>query len=185
MAVISAKPTVDARKYWPQLFGGLLGVPSVTTVVGVSWNPTIRTFKVGEGGWTDPGGGRIRRNPVEDDLRRIDNNIQDLDAIVDATRPSPLQRYPLADRATFEKTLTLSDFSFVSPATVQVRCFLDFAEFNDDGFGNDPEIWEIGLFSDHPVASGEKLMVAYGNFPMEVKNSGKPLENLVRIRFGV
>ncbi len=184
MAIISAKATVDARKYWPQLFGGLLGAPSVTTVVGVSWNPLIKTFKVGEGGWMDPGSGRVRRNPAEDDLRRVDNNIQDLDAVVDSTRLLAQQRYPATDRAVFQKNLVPSDFTFVSTSTLQVRCFLDFAEFNDDGFGNDPEIWEIALFSDHPVAGGEKLMVAYGTLPMEIKNSGKTLENLVRIRFG-
>lgn len=182
MAIITAVITEDARKYWSQFFGLLLGNPSVTTVVGTSWNPAIKSFKVGEGGWTDPGSGRIRRNPVEDDLRRIDNNIQDIDAIVDGTRLVPDQRYPIAsDRASFEKTLILSDFTLEAPSTLRVRCFLDFADFNDDGFGDPPEIWEIGLFSDHPTAIGQKLMVAYGTFPKEIKTGATPIENIVRI----
>jgi hypothetical protein len=179
MAIIPAKVTVDARKYWPQFFGGLLGVPSTTTLVGTSWNPIIKTFKVGEGGWLNPG--PTRRDPPEDDLRRLDNNIQDIDAIVDPTRPGLSQRYAADQRAFFEKAVTLSDMAFESPTTLRVRCLLDFGEFNDDGFGNDPEIWEIGLFSDHPTVAGQKLMVAYGTFPLETKNGSKQLENLVRI----
>lgn len=181
MPTITAVVTEDARKYWSQFFGLLLGSPSVTTTVGVSWNPSIKTFKVGEGGWIDPGSGRVRRTP-EDNLRRIDNNIQDIDAIVDSTRAAPDQRYPSPDdRAFFEKSLVPSDFTYEAPSTLRVRCFLDFADFNIDGFGNFPEIWEIGLFSDHPTAIGQKLMVAYGTFPMEIKDGASPVENVVRI----
>lgn len=182
MTLVTAIITEDGRKYWSQFFGSLLGVPSTSTVVGVSWNPMLKTFKVGEGGWKDPGSGRVRRNPVEDNLRRVDNNIQDIDAIVDGTRAVVDRRYPLAsDRATFEKTLLLTDFTFEGPSTLRVRCFLDFADFNDDGFGNFPEIWEIGLFSDHPTAPGQKLMIAYGTFPKEIKTGATPIENIVRI----
>lgn len=181
MAVITAVVTEDARKYWPQLFGLLLGDPSTVTDVGFSWNPAIKTFKVGEGGWVDTGAGRVRRLPT-DNLRRVDNNIQDIDAIVDGTRALVDQRYPAAaDRAFFEKALITSDFTFEAPSTLRVRCFLDFAEFNSDGFGNFPEIWEIGLFSDHPTAVGQKLMVAYGTFPLEIKDGASPVENVVRI----
>jgi hypothetical protein len=183
MAIIPAKVTEDARKYWPQFFGGLLGNPSTTTLVGISWNPILKTFKVGEGGWIDPGPGRVRRDPPEDNLRRLDNSIQDIDAIVDPTRPLINQRYVAVDRGNFEKALVGSDFLFETPTTLRIRCFLDFAEFNNDGFGNDPEIWEIGVFSDHPTVAGQKLMVAYGTFPKETKNITKQLENIVRIVF--
>jgi len=181
MAIIPAKVTVDARKYWPQFFGGLLGNPATSTIVGTQWDPIIKTFKVGEGGWTNPG--PVRRDPPEDDLRRLDNSIQDIDAIVDATRPVMSQRYTASTRASFEKALVLGDFTFETASTLRVRCFLDFSEFNDDGFGNPPEIWEIGLFSDHPTVSGQKLMVAYGTFPEEIKNVSKQIENIVRIVF--
>lgn len=184
MAIILAKVTVDARLYWPQFFGGLMGAPSTSTTPGSSWNPIIRSFKVGEGGWIDPGGGRIRRDPPEDNLRRLDNSIQDIDCVVDPTRPSLSQRYPNPqDRASYEKTLTLADFLGEAPTTLRVRCFLDFGEFNDDGFGNPPDIWEIGLFSDHPTIIDQKLMVAYGTVPKQTKNGSKQLENLVRIVF--
>lgn len=181
MAIVSARITVDTRLYWSQFFGGLLGNPSVTTIPGISWNPVLRHFKVGEGGWLDLGSGRVRRNPVEDDLRREDNNIQDIDAIVDPTRPLLSQRYPAVDRAFFQKTLDPSDFTFESPSTLRVRCFLDSAEFNDDGNGNSPEIWEIAVFADHPIVSGEKLMVAYATVPQQIKTNARPLENIVRI----
>ncbi len=183
MAYIPAKVTEDARKYWPQFFGGLLGVPSTSTVVGVSWNPLPQTFKVGEGGWIDPGSGRVRRDPPEDNLRRLDNNIQDIDAVVDPTRAVMSQRYAATERASFEKALAPGDFFFEAPSVLRVRCLLDTSEFNDDGFGNNPEIWEIGLFSDHPTVPGQKLMVAYGTFPKETKN-GQQIENVVRVIFG-
>ena len=47
-----------------------------------------------------------------------------------------------------------------------MTCFLDFGEFNDDGNGNDPEIYEIGLFN------SDAEMVAYGTFPTVIKNAG-------------
>jgi hypothetical protein len=180
-SAITATVTADARKYWSQFFGLLLGNPSTTTAVGTTWNPTLRSFKVGEGGWTDPGSGRVRRNPVDDNLRRLDNNLQDIDAIVDVTRATLDRRYPADSRAFFEKALVPGDFTFEAPSTLRVRCFLDFSEFNSDGFGNFPEIWEIGLFSDHPTTTGQKLMVAYAAFPKEIKNGSNPLENIVRI----
>jgi hypothetical protein len=182
-STLTATITADGRKYLSQFFGLLLGNPSTTTIVGTSWNPIIKTFKVGEGGWIDPGSGRVRRNPVEDNLRRLDNNIQDLDAVVDTTRASIDRRYPADSRAVFEKTLITSDFIFEAPSSLRVRCFLDFSEFNTDGSGNFPEIWEIGLFSDHPVVSGQKLMIAYATFPKEIKNGSTPLENIVRLSF--
>lgn len=193
MATILATVTEDARKYWPQFFGGIFGIDAVTTPGTPTWNPTLFTFKVGEGGWIDPGGGAVRRTP--DPALRIvaasPNDIQDLDAIVDPTRLVVDQRYPSDSLATFEKALVPSDFTYVAPSTIKVRCFLDFGDFNDDGFANSPEIWEIGIFSDHPlfarVAAGtpgaKRLMVAYGTVPKELKDSAKQLSHTVRISY--
>jgi len=183
MPVVPGVVTEDARKYWPQLFGGLLGDPSTTTSVGVSWNPVFTHFKIGEGGWIDPGGGKVPRTP-DAALRRLSSPlIQDLDAVVDPTRAVIDQRYASQERATFEKALVPTDFLFEAPTIIRVRCLLDFAEFNDDGFGNDPNLYEIGIYSDHPTESGEKLMVAYATFPLQVKDNSKQIENLVRIVF--
>lgn len=182
MAVVPGVVTADARLYLPQLLGGIYQ-PGTTTVAGSIWNPTLTHFKVGEGGWIDPGSGKVPRTP-DPALRRLSAPlIQDLDAIVDATRAPIDQRYAVDERATFEKALTSGDFLFEGPTTIRVRCLLDFAEFNDDGFGNDPEIYEIGVFCDHPVEAGEKLMVAYGTFPVQTKDNSKQLENLIRITF--
>jgi hypothetical protein len=176
MPVIPGVVTEDARKYWPQFFGNLLS----------SWDPIFTHFKVGEGGWIDPGTGAEPRTPV-DDLRRLTSPlIQDIDLIVDSTRAAIDQRYPHPGGGYvgyYQKALTGGDLVFETPSTIRVRCLLDFAEFNDDGAGNYPEIWEIGIFSEHPTEAGEKLMVAYGTFPMQVKDNTKQLENLVRITF--
>ena len=182
MAVILGVVTEDCRKYWPQFFGTLLGISDgVTTQVPQAWNPLITHFKMGEGGWVDPGSGKVPRTPDPTLRRESAPLIQDLDAAVDLTRGVP--RYPSDSQFVFEKVLTISDFSFDGPSTIRITCLLDFTEANDDGFSNSPEFWEIGFFSDHPLEPGEKLMVAYGTFPMEIKDGSKQLENVVRIVF--
>lgn len=188
MAVIPAEITDDARKYLCQFLGGIYGVPGVPTVQGdppTVWDPRIKFFKVGEGGWVDPGSGAVRRTP-DSSIRRLSSPlIQDLDSVVDSTRALANQRYTTQTRNTFKKDLTVSDIQFIAPSTIEIECLLDFTEFNDDGFGNSPEIWEIGIFCDHPVESGlasdEGLMLAYGTFPMELKTSVKQILNIVRI----
>jgi hypothetical protein len=195
MATIVAVVTDDARKYWPQFFGQLLGPPGTPTVPGsppTAYDPRIKFFKVGEGGWVDPGGGRERRTP-DASLRKLSTDgtppvyLQDLDAVVDATRAPASQRYASTERATFKKDLSISDFSFISPTTIEIDCLLDFSDFNDDGYGNSPEIWEIGIFADFPEASGlsadQGLMIAYGTFPKEEKDASKQILNVVRIIF--
>ena len=170
MAVIPAVVTVDAREFWPKMFGGLATFKQ------------ILNFKVGEGGWVDPGGGKEPRVP-DASLRRLDNSLQDIDCIVDPTRALIDQRYPTESRAYFQKDLDPADITFVSPSTLRVRCLLDFGEFNDDGYGNNPEIWELGIFSEHPTVGGAELMVAYATFPQETKDGTKQIENIIKIVF--
>jgi len=168
MAVIPAQMTVDSRLWLPQMWGGLATFKPITM------------FRIGEGGWIDPGTGREPRTPV-DSLRRLDNNLQDLDCIVDGTRAALDQRYAADERYYFQKTVTTADMSFISPSKLEVRCKVEATEANDDGFGNAPEFWEIALYSEHPQFVGEYLMVAYGTFPQQTKTSAYPLLNLVRI----
>ena len=183
MAIIPGVVTDDARLYWPQILGGIFSPNVVTTVGSSEWDPRIKTFKVGEGGWIDPGSGAVPRTP-DPGLRRLSAPlIQDIDAIVDPTRAVMDQRYPADSLGTFEKALIVADFTFEAPTTIRVRCLLDFAEFNDDGLGNDPEMFEIGIFTDHPVEAGEKLMIAYATFPKQLKDVTKQIENVVRIVF--
>lgn len=167
MTVIAAVVTEDARAYFPQMQAGLVPYK------------LIDYFRVGEGGWIDIGAGPTRRTPAAN-LRRVDNGLQDIDAIVDGTRAALDQRYPAAGRATFGKSLALSDLSFVSPNKLEIRCFLEDTDFLDDGYGNSPEIWEIGVYTDHPTLVGQKLLVAYGTFPMQTKVAS-PILNIVRL----
>jgi len=194
MATVVAVATDDARKYWPQFFGGLMGTPGTPTVHGGSppppttWDPRIKFFKVGIGGWVDPGGGPERRTP-DASLRRLSSPlIQDIDVVVDPTRAPANQRYaPLPSTPSFKKDLSVSDISFLGSNSIEIDCLLDFSDFNDDGSGSSPEIWEIGIFTDHPAESGlatdQGLMIAYGTFPIEVKDSSKQILNVVRIIF--
>lgn len=199
MALVLATVTQDVRKYYPQFFGGILGISNNGTVNvppgPAAWDPRLFTFKVGEGGWIDPGGGPVPRAP-DANLRIIaspPNDVQDLDAIVDPTRPLINQRYPANSRATFEKQLQPSDFVWDTsePTALKVRCFLDFGDFNNDGFGNFPEIWEIGIFSDHPsfaraavgTVGAKRLMVAYGTIQKEIKDPTKQIENFMKLVF--
>jgi hypothetical protein len=188
MALILAAITEDARKYWPRFFGWKHGIGAVTTPP-TSWNPLLFSFKVGEGGWYNPGSGSLPRTPNPALRSETAPFLQDIDAIVDATRASPI--YPADSRGWFEKALVISDLSFTSPSTLEVRCLLDLGDFNDDGNGNYPEIGELGIFTDHPdyarvsvgTAGANRLMVAYGTFPIEVKNPTTQIGHIVRLTF--
>lgn len=188
MAVIPGVVTDDGRQFFAKFLGAQTGfTPATSTIVGTQWDPRIKFFKMGEGGWIDPGTGRVPRT-ADPALRRLSSPlIQDLDAAVDTTRAAIDQRYPADSRFTFEKALTVADLTFESPSTLRVRCLLDFAEANVDSFLTEPRFFEIGIFTDHPTISGlasdQGLMLAYATFPEEAKNSGKQLENIVRITF--
>jgi hypothetical protein len=196
MALILATVTNDARKYWPWFFGGQYGVGSTTTPGTPTWNPLLYSFKVGSGGWYNPGTGPIPRIP-NPDLRMLSGpmvGLQDIDALVDATRTVPVGGFygtTPGNRAWFEKLLVPSDFTYTAPNIVEIRCFLDLSEFNDNGAGAPPSIWELGIFSDHPGyarvppdgTNHERLMVAYGTFPQEIKNSTNQIEHIVRVLF--
>jgi len=191
MAIIPAVVTADARMYWPKSLGGLQGVPGSTTIVSlgttVQWDHRLKFFRIGEGGWIDPGSGRVPRTPDAALRRLVAPTVQDLDAVVDAGRGSPRYEGNTASanysRFVFQKNLTPADISFEAPSTLRVRCLLDFLEANEDatGSGRSPEFWELGIFADHPEQAGEYLMVAYGTFPMETKDGGHQLENIMRV----
>ncbi len=189
MAVVVGVVTDLARSFYPQFLGRILGISAGTTTAG-NWNPFIRSFKIGRGGWIDPGGGPVPRTP--------DPTLTDLDVIVDQGRSGPSKRYSsLAGNIYFmEKTLLNTDFSYVSPTTLLIRCTLDFGEFNDiagvpsnppggptlSPSGTSPDLYEIGVFCDHPSGTGE-LMVLYGTFLAETKNGTKQVENDFRFSF--
>ena len=189
MAVVVATVTDLARQYWPQFFGTMLGITSGASTPG-NWNPLIRSFKIGRGGWIDPGTGKVPRTP--------DSSLTDLDVILDYGRSAPAKRYTsLSGNIMFvEKTLALSDFTFTAPSTLKIRCLLDFPDFNDiqgtpstppgggvlPPAGINPDLYELGVFSDHPSGTGE-LMVIYGTFNAETKTSAKQIENDALLTF--
>lgn len=145
MANISLVVTDDALTFLPQMWAGLATFRE------------IDEFKVGEGGWITTSGGTVPRDP--------DPTLTDLDAIVNPSR------YPSDSVGTFTKSLAGAGISYDNGTkTLIVPCALDFGEFNDDGFGNSPQIYEIGLFSLHPTSG--RIMVAYGTFPEVAKHAG-------------
>lgn len=184
MPTIDAVVTDDACRYYAMFFGGILATPGTpTNVLTPVWDPRWRCVRWGEGGWVDPGSGRVPRSPSPS-LRRLANpQIQDLDAAVDVTRGGSA-RYAADERAVFQKNINWStDVDYVEPGVAKIRCILGTGEFNDDGFGNPPEIWEIGVFSDHPLISGQLLMVAYGTMARVTKIPSEEVERIIRIRF--
>jgi hypothetical protein len=142
MSTIELVITDEALTHLPQMWAG------------ISVFKTIDEFKVGEGGWITTPGGKVPRTP--------NPTLTDLDVFVNPGN------YPADSLGSFAKALTPAEMSFdTGTKTLTVSCALDFGEFNDDGNGLSPEIYEIGLFSDHP--SSGRIMVAYGTFPEVVK----------------
>jgi len=159
MLIISAVPTAQALVYWPQYFAGLMG----------AWDAKIKYFKIGEGGWIDPGTG-VRQPRIPDP------SLTDLDCIVNPAR------YP-GSTFVYTKTLLGTDLTYAGANTIAVRCFLDLLEANDDGSGGIPEFWEIGAYTDHPTIVGGKLMVAYATMPMQQKTAAVTKTNVIQIAF--
>lgn len=179
--IIQATYTNDYISYLLKFSARLLGVPSSSTQVNVRWDPRIKLFKIGEGGWLDTVNGRQPR-PPDPELRRLQSPlVQDLDAVVDTTRPAQDQRYPATGRTVFAKSFVGGDITALSANVIQVTCRLDMGEANVSDSGGSPELWELGIFCDHPTVNGANLMVAYCTFPKQVKTSAAPLENLIQL----
>ena len=126
------------------------------------YNETYFTyFKIGTGGYLlGPGGSKQPKTP--------DPSLTD----IESDSVSGLFEY--------EKTLTASDLSLEVDGTItyaKLRCFLDYTEANDDGSGNSPEFFEIGIFDPNNV------MLIYATFPGETKNASKTLNHIIKANF--
>ncbi len=189
MATVIATVTNKARAFWPQYLGTL----------ATPWNPQFVYFKIGRGGWINPGSGPVPRVP--------DPTLEDLDIIQNGPSGTATRYAGTAGNIYFfQKALITGNFSFLSPTTVNIRCILDFGDFNDiqgvpssppggptlSPSGTNPQLWELGVFSAPPpgytsptVAFGSQnlLMVVYGTFNLETKTSGIQLENDVQLTF--
>lgn len=116
-------------------------------------------FKYGEGGFITTGGGRVPKSP-EDGVALLD-----LEAEADASLFS------------FQKSLVTTDFTFIAPSIMQVRCRLAEAESNDNGMGESPRFFEIGIFDD------DDNMLIWATFSEQTKTASKILNNLVQVVF--
>ena len=96
----------------------------------------------------------------------------------------------------YRKSFIPADVLFISPSTIQFRCFLDTGDANGNSFnepdtassadgpknsstlaGNAPVFYELGIFDP------QNVLIAYGTFPGEAKLNTKTLNHLVNINF--
>lgn len=149
---INAVITLAARKKWCET--------DASTVA----HAALSYFKIGEGGWINDNGFKVTRAP--------DPSLTDLDCILDSSRPIGLQRYPAAQRYSFQKSFTGGDVSLELAKTVLAECAL----LTTEGNGGSGMFWEIGVFD----AAG--TMIVYATFTEgEYKDSGLTLQRDVRI----
>jgi hypothetical protein len=121
------------------------------------------SFKIGEGGWTNPGGGK---EPVPPSVTQTDLRV--------ITNPGD---YPSDSQYYFTKALTGGDLTFTSPTRLQIRCFVAANEANDDGNGLAPEFFELAVFDN------DGTILVYSTFPIEIKTDSKSLEHLIYVDF--
>jgi len=164
--IIQAVLTNDGREALAKSFGAVSGTGYLHSY-GL-------LFQIGTGGYHDP-------NPGVPEPVTPDPSLHNLQA-----QTSGIFFY--------QKTFLTSDVLFISPSTIQFRCFLDLAEANglpetdtslwSDGAkntsslgGNAPVFYEIGIFDP------QHKMIAYGTFPGETKLNTKTLNHLVSVNF--
>lgn len=115
------------------------------------------SFKYGEGGFIQTGSGKVPKDP--------NPALLDIEA---SGAPGELK---------FEKLFTAVDMTFVSPSTIELRCKLDPTEANDDGLGDSPKFFELGVFDQNGN------MLAYATFDEQTKTATKSLISYVQIHF--
>ena len=120
-------------------------------------------FKYGEGGFIDTGSGRIPKDPNDG------STLTDVEAAASGLLFE------------FEKLLIATDFTFiqVDPSTniMQIRCRVVELEANDNGFGESPRFFEIGIFDD------EDNMLIWTTFSEQTKSATKILANFIQVVF--
>ena len=202
MAAILATVTNKALFYYPTASPG---------------SPELVSFAIGRGGWVNPGSGNVARSP--------DPSLEDLDIIQNPGRYASITANVSAGNIYFvQKSFITEDFSILTPPfnppltppvgaiVQQIRCILDFTDFNDiqgvpstppagltlNPSGTSPQLWELGVFAAAPMGytnptsdpssplyqgRPNQLMVFYATFNAETKNNTLQLENDVWIAF--
>ena len=120
------------------------------------------SFRIGEGGWQDPGSGKEPLTPSP--------------ALTNVTATT----FPAGSQYIFTKNLAGGDVTFTSPTRLEIRCFVGASEANDDGSGAAPELFELGVFDG---AAGAGTMLVYSTFPIEIKTASKALEHVIFVDF--
>lgn len=120
--------------------GSLIGSPHTRIV----------KYKIGEGGFINTAGGRLPNDPLS---REGENDIE-------------------ADGVSlyfFEKSFAPADISINVDGSIRFDVSVEYAEANDNGSGDDPTFFEVGLFDQ------DDNMIVYATFPEETKNISKRL----------
>lgn len=112
-------------------------------------------FKIGEAGYVVTPSGNVPKDP--------DPSLTDIESV--------------GTMYYFTKALIASDFSFISPSTIQIRCRLVPTEANDDGLGNNPRFFELGVFDQNGI------MLFYATFDEQLKNATKTLVIYMQVQF--
>ena len=122
----------------------------------------ISYFKISEGGWEDVGGGvKAARTP--------DPTLTDVDAIINPGR------YPADSRFVFQKSIPATAINVISSTEIEIQCFVGSAEANDDGNGNSPEFWELGIFA------ADGTMIVHHTFDQQTKDDRRALRHIITI----
>jgi hypothetical protein len=116
-------------------------------------------FKYGEGGFIQTINGKIPKDPSDG----VD--LLDVEAASDP------------NLFVYTKNFVVTDLTFFAPSTMQCRCRLVELEANDNGFGDNPGFFELGIFDNN-----DNLM-AYTTFAEQTKTSNKIITNFVQIVF--
>lgn len=150
MAVLTGVFTYLGRKTLAKAYGRIAGYPDSY--------PTY--FKIGMGGYIVTPAGRTPKDP--------DPTLTDVEA-----DDTPGNIY-------IQKNLVSTDFTFIDVdggGIMQIRTRLEPGEGNDDGTGNSPRFFEVGVFDQNNV------MLIYATFAEESKSDSKILSNNVQAYF--
>lgn len=118
-------------------------------------------FKIGEGGWMMQGINKVPRTP--------DETLTDLDCIVNPGL------YPVPSRFTFQKNISTLSIEVLGGGEVNITCSVNTGEANDDGYGNPPEFWEIGIFT------ADNVLLAYRTFNKQTKYPDRSLRHVFHL----
>lgn len=139
--------TDKGREIFAKSFGNVGGFP-------ISY---AKYFKIGEGGYIFNGVGNVPKTPNP--------------ALTDVEATGAPGDY------FFQKDFSAADIVFIAPSTIRFRCKVLPTEANDDGLGNSPKFFEIGIFDQNDN------MMGYCTFDEQTKNASKTITTFVQFYF--